>query len=156
MAKVEYQDEGWNDLIVELEFASIEAAKIAVKGAVDLLRNALVEKVSGTRTGRIYRIPGRKVKYQASAPGEPPAIMEENLRKNINASNASVEGNEVRAEVGVDLNVVPYARRLEFGGFSTAANGARVYVAPRPYFRPTFLEQEANVDALLQREAGSR
>ncbi len=156
MAKVEYQDEGWNDLIVELEVESIEAAVVAVNDAVQYLRSAVVEKLSGQRTGKTYRVPGTKRTYQASAEGEPPAVMLGNLRKNINASKAVVDGNEITAEVGVDGKAVPYARRLEFGGTHTAANGKQVFVAPRRYLRPTFIEQEANVDNILRRAAGSR
>ena len=153
MANVTYQDEGWNDMIFEIEFQSIEAAKFAVEEAARRVRGAVVEKLSGQRSGKIYRVPRTGVLYQASAPGEPPAVMLENLKKNINSSNAIVEGNTVRAEVGVDLEVVPYAKRLEFGGYSTTKQGGTVYIAPRPYLRPTFFEQEANVDALLRREA---
>jgi len=153
MADMRYEDEGWNDMIFEIEFQSIEAAKFAVEEAAQMVRGAVVEKLSGARTGRIYRVPGTKQLHQASAPGEPPAQMLGNLRKNINASKAIVDGNTVRAEVGLDLQVVPYAQRLEFGGFSRTPQGGTVYIAPRPYLRPTFFEQEANVDALLRREA---
>jgi hypothetical protein len=156
MAKVEYEDEGWNDLIVELEFASIEAAKIAVNSAVEHLRNAVIDKLSGQRSGKIYRVPKQKRFYQASAPGEPPAVMRGKLIQNIGFTRAVAEQGEVRGSVGVDLKVIPYAQRLEFGGFSTNKHGGSVYVAPRPYLRPTFVEQEANVDNILRREAGSR
>jgi hypothetical protein len=152
MANVTYQDEGWNDLVVELVAESLQAAENAVNDAAQYTRGAVVEKLAGARTGRVYRVPGtRTATYRASAPGEPPAVMLGNLRKNVNASKAVVDGNTVSAEVGVDGQIVPYARRLEFGGFSTAANGARVYVAPRPYLRPTFFEQESVIVNILER-----
>lgn len=37
------------------------------------MRNAVLTTLKGQRSGRIYRVPGTKRTYQASAPGEPPA-----------------------------------------------------------------------------------
>ena len=45
----------------------------AVRGANEL-RNAAQLVLRGQRSGRRYRVPGTKVYYQASAPGEPPAV----------------------------------------------------------------------------------
>ena len=46
----------------------------AVFAAVNILRNGIVTLMAnGSRTGRMYRKPGTKKYYQASAPGEPPA-----------------------------------------------------------------------------------
>ena len=38
------------------------------------LRTAALLVLRGQRSGRIYRVPGTKRSYQASAPGEPPAV----------------------------------------------------------------------------------
>jgi hypothetical protein len=38
------------------------------------LRNAALFVLRGQRSGRMYRIPGTKVDYRASAPGEAPAV----------------------------------------------------------------------------------
>ena len=37
----------------------------------------------GPKTGRLYRIPGRKRRHRASAPGEAPANLTGNLRKGV-------------------------------------------------------------------------
>lgn len=42
--------------------------------AANELRNAELEILRGQRGGRIYTVPGSKSKYQASAPGQPPAV----------------------------------------------------------------------------------
>lgn len=42
--------------------------------AANELRNAELEVNNGQRGGRIYTVPGTKAKYQASAPGQPPAV----------------------------------------------------------------------------------
>jgi len=170
MAKVEYQDEGWNDLIVELQATTAQAARTAVRFAAFHLHGAIVEKLSGQRTGKIYRVPGRKTFYQASSPGEPPASMLGNLRKNIMAGGVTTDplqqagpngyqlinvdetANSFAVLVGIDEKVVPYARRLEKGGRN--ADGSPF--AKRPYFFTTFVEQEQNILQILEREAGSK
>lgn len=42
--------------------------------AANELRNAELEILRGQRGGRIYGVPGTKTRYQASAPGQPPAV----------------------------------------------------------------------------------
>lgn len=44
-----------------------------VRDATIILFNALQRKMTGTRSGKTYRIPGTKKYYRASAPGEAPA-----------------------------------------------------------------------------------
>jgi len=51
----------------------------AFQAAVEL-RNSALKVLSGSRSGRIYRVPGTRAHYQASAPGEPPAVRTGNLR----------------------------------------------------------------------------
>lgn len=42
--------------------------------AANELRNAELKILRGQRGGRIYGVPGTKKRYQASAPGQPPAV----------------------------------------------------------------------------------
>jgi hypothetical protein len=157
MADVEWTDEGWEGLVVELMAESVQAAKNAVFDAGNHMREAVIEKLAGARTGRVYRVPGTDgATYQASAPGEPPAVRLNELRRNINVSDVKVEGDEVSVAVGVDEEAVKYARRLELGGYSKTKNGGSVYIAPRPYLRPTFFEQESTVINILERAVGGR
>jgi hypothetical protein len=56
-----------------LEKMGVEIAQKGIHGVCIHLRNEVLRILTGQRTGRIYRVPGFKKKYQASAPGEPPA-----------------------------------------------------------------------------------
>lgn len=47
------------------------------------LHEAVLVVLSGDRTGRWYRVPGTKKRYQASAPGEAPASRTGHLRQNF-------------------------------------------------------------------------
>lgn len=42
--------------------------------AANELRNAELQILRGQRGGRVYGVPGTKRRYQASAPGQPPAV----------------------------------------------------------------------------------
>lgn len=102
------------------------------------------------RTGRIYIIRGRE--HQASAPGEPPALLSGDLRKSITHTDVTWEGNEAHTEVGSGM---PYARILEFGGeIKRRTKKGKEYVIrilPRPYFSATWIEEEAKIQAMLDR-----
>lgn len=78
------------------------------------------------KTGRLYRIPGRKKRHRASAPGEPPANLKGNLRRGV---DFIVEGSD-KMTFG---EKEPYGRILELGGRRTFSNGNSVYIEPRPY-----------------------
>lgn len=152
MADLEFRDEGWSGLTREIVAQTVEDATAAVGAAAKHIHGAVVEKLAGQRSGRIYRVPGTSgATHQASAPGEPPAVMLGDLRKYVNASTPKVEGPEVRASVGVDGAVVPYARRLELGGRDSRG----VFIARRPYLISTFLEQETRAHRIMQNIVGT-
>ena len=62
------------DHIIQQAMASI-SDQMASRGyrVANEMRNAVLTTLKGQRSGRIYRVPGTKRTYQASAPGEPPA-----------------------------------------------------------------------------------
>lgn len=113
----------------------------------------------GARTGRIYVVPqssarsttrGGRAKprknpprHQASAPGEPPAILFGTLRQSINHSAPKWEGWTVSTEVGTNQ---PQARRLEWGGVDKRG----VRILPRPYMEPSTLRAEPQIEAILE------
>jgi phage gpG-like protein len=149
MAELEYEDEGFREMILEIMAETKEQATVALQAAGFHLQTAIVEKLSGRRTGHIYPVPGtRTATYQASAPGEPPAVMLGNLRNSINVSAVQDLGDELSVAVGPDIKRVPYAARLEFGGRN--ADGSRF--AERPYLRNTFLEQEQTIENIIRSE----
>ena len=167
MIRIESESGGGEDFVAELMGQTEERAEMAVFDAIQHLRTKAIEKVSGQRSGRTYLVPGqRSATYQASNPGEPPAVATGKLRQNINAEGPNNDGSEISGKVGVDLRVVPYARRLEYGGvhvqakdqvFPTADGfrrvraGTVIRVAPRPWLRPTFDQERAAVERMMQR-----
>ena len=68
-------------------------------------RNAVVQGLSGSRSGRTYTVPGTHTTYTASAPGEYPAVMTGQLK----GSFRSV----VKGDTGYVWTDVDYAEPLE-------------------------------------------
>jgi len=93
--------------------------------AVNEVRNVTLETLSGTRSGRTYKVPGTGRTYTASAPGEPPAVATAELRQNIKTSVGS-EGKTVVGMVGTDKI---QGKMTEFGTRNMAA---------RPWLRVSF------------------
>ena len=153
MAEIEYMDENFRDLIIEVEAATIEGMIVAVKEAALLMETAVKRKLSGQRSGKMYKVKnkqGQEKTHQASSENEPPANMWGTLSENVSHTDPEVHGNEVRSQIGVDLGKVPYARRLEYGGRDSRGG----YIAPRSYLRTTFAEQEQAIEQLIRKELG--
>lgn len=104
--------------------------------ATQIVRNKVLETLSGDRTGKRYKIPGTNKYYTASAPGEAPASRTGHLRQNIK-TEVTAEGKVVTGRVGTD---VKYGPDLEFGTRK---------MAPRPWLEKSFKEVEAEVRAVL-------
>ena len=103
------------------------------------VQNKTKEKLSGKRTGRVYRVPGTKKTYVASAPGEPPAVATGQLRSSIKYRIVG-ELQVLRGEVGSELKKAPM---LEFGTRKMAA---------RPFLKPTFDEELPTIKEILSRK----
>jgi len=67
-------------------------------------RDAVVKSFTGARTGRRYHVPGTRVMYTASAPGERPAKPTGRLSKEV-FYRVGAEGNKLRGIVGTDYDV---------------------------------------------------
>lgn len=93
--------------------------------AVQEVRNTAIETLSGSRTGRVYRVPGTNKLYTASSPGEPPAVQLGDLRKSVKGG-VEKEGRDVVGFVGTELSKGAF---LEHGTSRMAA---------RPWLRPSF------------------
>jgi hypothetical protein len=104
--------------------------KTKMEDATMAVRNKSLEVLSGTRSGRTYVIPGTKVTYTASAPGEPPAVQTGRLRQSV-ATEISSDG--MVGKVGTTLD---YGQELEQG---------RSNMAPRPWLKPSFEQSENEV-----------
>lgn len=68
--------------------------------------------------------------------GEPPHKVTGNLQVHIHAIPAVLEEGAIIAGMGVPMEQVPYARRLELGFVGTDSKGRHYNDPPRPYLRP--------------------
>lgn len=103
-----------------------EAASRGMR-AVNAIRNAELEVLSGKRSGRVYRKPHTKSHYTASAPGEPPARRTGNLRLNWNGTVES-------SSTGLGLRVTAVLESQE--RYSTYLENGTRRMAPRPFKQP--------------------
>lgn len=103
-----------------------EAASRGMR-AVNAIRNAELEVLSGKRSGRVYRKPHTKSHYTASAPGEPPARRTGNLRLNWNGTVES-------SSTGSGLRVTAVLESQE--RYSTCLENGTRRMAPRPFKQP--------------------
>lgn len=141
-------DDEWQGLkgMAQAELEKLRApAETAVDRAGLYLESAVKRTLGpdgGPRTGILYVVSKSGPLHQASAPGEPPAVLLGALRQSINHSPPRWEGWVVWTEVG--SNKV-YARRLEFGGIDSRG----VRILPRPYWAPTILREEQAIERIL-------
>lgn len=77
----------------------------------DLAKDAKQSIVKGPKTGKLYRIKGRKNRHRASAPGEPPANLSGDLQKSI---DFVVQGSS-QMTFGAGNSLVDYAGFVELG-----------------------------------------
>ena len=167
MIRMVSESGGGEDFVAELLGQTEARGEMAVFDAIQHLRTKTIERLTGQRSGRTYFVPGEQnATYTASLPGQAPASATGKLRQNINAEGPTNDGREISGRVGVDLRVVPYARRLEYGGvhfqrrdqvvrfpdgFRLIRAGTVIRTAPRPYLRPTFDQERAAVESMMQR-----
>lgn len=135
------------DTLSEEEFEALRApTERAIMKATLYYERKVKEKLIGPRSGRIYG------DHQASAPGEPPAAHHGDLRKSITHSDVIWEGDNASAQVGSSH---PAAQILEWGGIirrvSSRGLSYIIRILPRPYFSATWLEEEARIQAILDR-----
>ncbi len=107
-----------------------------VEKAAIHLSNQTKITLSGQRTGKRYKVPGTRATYQASMPGEPPAVRTGTLRNSIKYRMRD-EGKDVIADVGSDIE---YALYLEHGTRR---------MAKRPFLLPTFLKEQDTMKRMI-------
>ena len=107
--------------------------------AVQEVRNQTLDTLSGKRSGRIYRVPGTKKYYTASAPGEPPAQRLGELRQSVKGGVES-QGDAIVGFVGTEKD---YGRVLEFGSSK---------MSPRPWLRVSFDKSADAVKRIFMRK----
>lgn len=96
----------------------------AYRGANELRKSALLV-LRGQRGGRVYRVPGNRRFYTASAPGSPPAVRTGAFRNSWQPSAHVVFGSYI-SRVESELNVNGY-------NLGTLLEGGTSKMAPRPH-----------------------
>lgn len=107
--------------------------------AVNEVRNQTMNTLSGSRTGRIYKVPGTQKTYTASAPGEAPAVATAELRQSVKTA-VEGEGRDVIGYVGTDKI---QGKMTEYGTKNMAA---------RPWLRVSFEKATDKVREILSRK----
>ena len=105
--------------------------------AVDLVNASVVDSMlNEQKTGRMYK---DKVVgwYQASAPGQAPAVRRANLLASLDRTVPMIKGNRMHIYYGSDLR---YAKFLEFGTRK---------MAPRPYLSRALMENYASIQIAI-------
>jgi HK97 gp10 family phage protein len=105
--------------------------------ASKLLEAEIKKTLTGTRSGKLYRVPGTKKKYVASAPLQAPAVRLGHLRRQ---TQGFVEGRGYEA-VGYVANPLEYSVYLEYGTNKMAI---------RPYFRKTMHQHKAEIEEIVR------
>lgn len=152
--------EGLEGLSDELLEELLPDAIAVVEDAANYFVGELKTTLTGTRTGRPYKVSKRGPLHIASAPGEPPAVLTGALRNSIGKEDVRVVDRVViETNVGTGLGVTAdrdlapnYAARLEFGGVDQRG----VRILPRPYMEPTALRVTPVIDAMFAERIGSR
>lgn len=116
-----------------------DAASQRMIEAVNVVRNQALETLSGSRSGRTYKVPGTSRTYTASAPGEPPAQASGELRQSVKTMIVN-EGKKLIGLVGSDSK---HAAPLEFGTYRMAA---------RPWLKLSFEKSLEQVKSILSRK----
>ena len=132
----------------ESVMASLRGTSVQnLREASIFLKGAIKETLTGNRSGRVYRVPGTKRNYTASAPGEAPASRTGTLR---NAISRAVNKAKLTAVVGPRLlgknPDKQYPLWLEFGTKK---------MAPRPFMAPTIQRHKDTVIQIMKEGWGS-
>lgn len=93
---------------------------------VNAIRNAELDVLKGQRGGRTYKKPGGGT-YQASAPGEPPAVRSGALRQNW---NGQVTGGMSGGGVAISLELI--SMETKYNDYMEHGTPGGM-IAPRPY-----------------------
>lgn len=109
--------------------------------AANVLRNASLQVLRGQRSGKIYRKPfTKKATYQASAPGEPPAVRSGTLRRSWQPrAQSEKEGGSVTVHPAIWTGE-KYAPILQVGSPK---------MEPRPFEEPIIEKAKPEIEAIF-------
>ena len=109
--------------------------------AANALRSASLEVLRGQRSGKIYRKPfTKKATYQASAPGEPPAVRSGTLRRSWQPRAQSEKENGV---------VTVHPAIWTDGKYAPILQEGSPQLAPRPFEEPIIEKAKPEIEAIF-------
>ncbi len=132
--------------------------RVRTYAGANVVKRAWLKRLQGSRSGRVYRVPGTQRTYIASAPGESPARLLGDHARSLNAISQRGLDGAWESLVGSDDKKAPW---LEFGtGRAGAAagqsdlpegyaHGGSPGMAPRPSLRPALEETRTEVETIL-------
>jgi hypothetical protein len=106
-----------------------------LRAAILVWHRSLVQTMSGSRQGRLYRVPGTGAFYRASRPGEPPAAPTGDTRGSYSTELVS----NTEARLGSPLDVALWLER------------GTPRMLPRPAIQPAFDRVQTSIVALMTR-----
>ncbi len=109
------------------------------KAASRVLKNAEIQVMRGSRSGKLYHRTGFKRRYRASAPGEPPAVRSGDLRSSWKPIQYGAYGQNPAIET--DVEYAGYMEKGTPGGM----------IAPRPYVQKTVDLARPEIDAIYKK-----
>lgn len=107
--------------------------------------------IKGPKTGRLYRVRGRKRRHRASAPGESPANLTGNLQRSVGFQIYGMDRMEFgyrESGGGARSGSAFYGKFLELGTHKRAT-GQRL-IEPRPNLNPTVKRNNRNVQRYME------
>ena len=116
--------------------------------AANELRNAELLVLRGQRSGRRYKVPGTGRSYQASAPGEPPAVRTGSYRNSF-SRRTYAEGstdNVVKVHAIIESRItIPNGSNL-----GNLLEGGTSRMAPRPHKEKIIEKAKPNIQRIYQ------
>lgn len=116
-----------------------EMERRAFRSSLELY-NESQEVLRGQRNGRIYRVPGTKAYYTASAPGEPPAVRTGLFRMSWKPTS-KVDGDLYTSTIENMVQVGTNRKYL----LGELLEGGTIRMAPRPYQDEILDRAEQNI-----------
>ena len=122
--------------------------------ASNVLRNAALNVLRGKRSGRIYRVPFSSTKYQASAPGEPPAqrtgILRQSWRTKVSSSR-QMNYVVINPAITTDVKYAPWLQDGVDKGIKKAKGNISYHltIKPRPFKEPIIEMAKPQIEAIM-------
>jgi hypothetical protein len=140
--------------VAELQAFSEELGAQLVEAGAEIARNEVIRQMEPgpPRTGETYPIRGTGATYQASAPGEPPAVREGRYVRSWETTPAVREGDVMRASALTELKTSEAGEDTEGGEhvLGDLLEHGTERMLPRPHVRPALEPARQQIAALVE------